>query len=504
VPLIIWALDSADLDLIQRFIAEGSLPNIGAIWKNSRVRPLGGDGWFDESGTFVTVWSGEPQTRHGYYGARRLKPGRYELERNRIAAAEAKPFWARIADPHFRALIWEAAETAPVAHLRGKQLHNVTLHQESFAAEPPISVPEDYMETVRRRLGRDRALRFNRFERPVDFYRRLLNENLAVLERKVPILLDAVREGGWDLMVIGFNEMHDPAHLVWAFMDGGWPERDPEGKLAEGVRLLYSRVDRAIGEIMEVAPSGADTCILSAYGMQNQYPTLGLIEDFLVKLGYQARPSGGATDSAGASSASVLSLARRAIPEPVRYAISKRLPVRVQQRLLFSNFPQSFDFRRSLAFALPISLYTSEIRVNLKDREPCGIVEPGRDYEALLARIEADLRLLVDPVTGEPAVERTVRSAGYHIEGPSWLIPDLFVHWQPGRHFVRRLIHPRAELEQRKSAFHRESAHRKPGFVAFTGRATGPWSGPASEGRLEDVAPALMRVLGARDAHPAD
>ena len=128
---------------------------------------------------------------------------------------------------------------------------------------------------------------------------------------------------------------------------------------------------------MEVAPAGSATCVVSAYGMQNQYPALGLIEDFLVKLGYQARPAGGAEDSANAARASVLTLARRAVPEPVRYAISKRLPQRVQQQLLFSNFIRSVDFRRSLAFALPTSLYTSQIRVNLKDREPSGIVEPG-------------------------------------------------------------------------------------------------------------------------------
>ncbi len=502
--LIVWALDSADPDLVERYVAEGSLPNIGALWKNSRTRPLGGEGWFDEIGAFVTAWSGVPQTRHGYYGARRLKPGAYELERNRIADAPAPPFWAVTGDPHMRALIWEPAETAPVLHLKGKQLYNVTVHQESFAAEPAVSMPAGYLDTVRRRLGRGRALRFNRFERPVDFYLRLLKENLDLLDRKIPILRDAVREGGWDLIVIGFNELHDPAHLLWAFMDGGWPERDPGGKLAEGVRMLYSRVDRAVGEIMEWAPAGAVTCMISANGMQNQYPALGLIEDFLVKLGYQASPTGDTgTAITTAPRPDLLSLARTAIPEPVRHAVSKRLPEHVQQRLLFSHFAHSVDFRRSTAFALPVSLYTSLIRVNLKDREPSGMIEPGRDYDALLDHLEADLRELVDPVTGEPAVASVARTAGYRIDGPSLLLPDLFVHWKPARHFMTRLIHPRAELRQRKMAFHRESAHRKPGFVAVTGSEALSWADPAPEARLEDVAPTLLRALGARHAHSA-
>jgi predicted AlkP superfamily phosphohydrolase/phosphomutase len=42
--------------------------------------------------------------------------------------------------------------------------------------------------------------------------------------------------------------------------------------------------------------------------------------------------------------------------------------------------------------------------VNLKGREPQGIVEPGRDYEALVAELRRRLVAFRDAATGEPVV----------------------------------------------------------------------------------------------------
>ncbi len=46
----------------------------------------------------------------------------------------------------------------------------------------------------------------------------------------------------------------------------------------------------------------------------------------------------------------------------------------------------SVDWARSRAFAEP-DLSTAFIRLNVRGREPAGIVEPGEEYEQLLAEI---------------------------------------------------------------------------------------------------------------------
>ena len=70
------------------------------------------------------------------------------------------------------------------------------------------------------------------------------------------------------------------------------------------------------------------------------------------------------------------------------------------------------------------------IRVNLRGREPMGIVEPGADYEALLDRIEAEVRALVEPSTGQPVVADVLRTDRVFPGPRRDYLPDLIVVWE--------------------------------------------------------------------------
>jgi hypothetical protein len=61
MTLVVWVLDSADLDLVRRWTADDLLPNIAAPWKNSWTSPVGGLAEIviqEETG--LRVPSGEP------------------------------------------------------------------------------------------------------------------------------------------------------------------------------------------------------------------------------------------------------------------------------------------------------------------------------------------------------------------------------------------------------------------------------------------------------------
>jgi len=264
--------------------------------------------------------------------------------------------------------------------------------------------------------------------------------------------------------------------------------RDPEGRLANGVRLFYEAADREIGEIQELLPAGSTELLLSMYGVKDQFPTQELSTRLMELLGYHVPPP------RNGRSWSPLGIARRVLPEQWRFHLSQRLSDRWQQALLLSAFPQSMDFVRSRAFALPTSLFSTHIRVNLKGREPTGCVAPGSDYQGLLDEIETEFRSVIDPMTGEPAVASVLRTADAFIDGPSELLPDLYVHWKSSRHFIERAIHPKGEITQRPPRFFRDSYHRAPGFAAFKGPAIEP--GWFEESSILDIAPTLMGLLG--------
>ncbi len=229
--------------------------------------------------------------------------------------------------------------------------------------------------------------------------------------------------------------------------------------------------------------------VVSSVGMADDFPITGLIEAFCRGFGYQAAPGGSGSRPARRP----IDLARALVPERWRLALSKRLSREARERLLADRFRVATDWRNTRAFALP-SAYTGFVRVNLRGREPDGVVAPGAEYAALLDRLEADLATLVDPESGGPAVTRTTRTVDAFGCPPHPTLPDLWVDWLPGR-FLDRVTFPGGELTQERPDFYRRSDHSDRGFFA----AAGP--GIASKGEIGavdvlDLAPTFQALLG--------
>jgi predicted AlkP superfamily phosphohydrolase/phosphomutase len=487
--LLVFALDSANLDLLERWIADGRLPNIAQLWKSGRTAAMGGRAYFDEAGTWLSAYSGLPSTVHGYYASRHIVPGTYDVRLRRLESSNALPFWSNLPD-HFRTLVLEPVEGFVVSGSPGDQVFNLTAHQEAYSAAEFQAVPNELRQEVLRVFGPPPALEFNRFHEPLGYYKRQAKLYHDILARKGKLFEHLFRRGDYDVVIAGFNELHDCGHVLWHFFEGRGDSRDPKGELSGELQRLYEAVDREVGRLLAAAPAGTTVCLLSTYGLKDQYPTLELTEKLMTGFGFTTlrkfEPKG----------FSAVRIARRLVPEPVRFALSKHLPVKLQQNLVASRFSESIDWQNTRAVVIPSSLFSGHIRVNLKGREPNGIVEPGAQYNAVLDEIESEFRKVVDPRTGAPVVAVALRSAGVHSEGPNWWLPDMYIHWQRSRHFLDRVIHPKlGELSQRQSEFHRSSYHQRPGFVSISGPGIEP-ARLENEIDLEDIAPTLRSSLG--------
>ncbi len=143
-------------------------------------------------------------------------------------------------------------------------------------------------------------------------------------------------------------------------------------------------------------------------------------------------------------------------------------------------------------FAIP-GLYSGFLRVNLRGREPRGIVDPA-DYTALLDRVEADLRAVVDTATGEPAVERITRTIDAFGGGIPERLPDIFVEWRLAS--SPRAHHPRVTLQRRHLRVPRANMHSRTGIAFLTGPAF-QTRGDAGELSPTDLASLFRSLAGA-------
>jgi predicted AlkP superfamily phosphohydrolase/phosphomutase len=490
-PLMILGFDAGDPRLLRRWAREGHLPTLASLMERGCWGQTSSPELMLEHGSWIAIFSGISRARHGFYYLRQLKPGSYNLQLVYGPDVNASPLWASWQDKHKFVVVADAPEVALQPGVPGLQITNWAVHRGYVSRAPvyqPSSEPADLLEEVTRKFGPPRQIIEDPDADP-EQNRRMRSKLLARVERKGAVCRHLVERARADLVVACFGESHTAGHQFWRYCAEGSAQKQADAnEFSHAMRDVYQAVDRQMGLLLAQMPPSTNVFILSSMGLADHYPTGGLMEAFCRQLGYQLQAEGGPT------SFQPMALARRALPEKWRIALSRRLPRETREELFAQQFRTSTDWRRTTAFAIPSS-YTGFLRVNLRGREPDGIVNRGREYDLLLERLEADLHQLIDPQTGQPAIEKVVRCGELYQCSPPEILPDLIVHWKACTHFMDRVMHPKAELTQEKPEFFRDSEHTDHGFFAAAGPAI-QTRGQIADVDVLDLAPTFLALLG--------
>lgn len=481
-PLVILGLDVGDPDSIEQWTREGYLPTIASLMQRGAWGRTGGAELISELGIWVSVFSGLSRAQHNYFFLRQVEPGTYNLVTFNGKRADAQPFWHAFRERNKKIAIADIPDIAPIPGIPGFQLADWAVHYPFFS---PAAEPRELYTQARRALGSltriDEKL-LSRFEDDVHIFQRLVER----IEKKGAFLRELLQRDTYDLITIVFGETHTASHQFWRYRPEPNPDAPPN-QLTHAIREVYVRIDRELGLILQQVPQDANVFLIGSNGVENVLPTQGLVEAFMRQLGYQiaAPPSAHRMDP--------LSLARRAMPEEWRIALGKLAPAQVQARILANQLRTNSDWSRTRAYPIPAT-YASFLRVNLRGREPAGIVAPGHEYDALLCEIESDLSQLIDPQTNAPAIRRVDRATKLYGCDPHPYLPDLIAQWQPSNHFVPHVHHPRAELHQVKPGFYRENEHSFNGFIAAAGPRIQA-KGRIDEVSILDLTPTFLLLL---------
>jgi predicted AlkP superfamily phosphohydrolase/phosphomutase len=158
----------------------------------------------------------------------------------------------------------------------------------------------------------------------------------------------------------------------------------------------------------------------------------------------------------------------------------------------------AIDWSRTSAYCL--SEY-GDIRLNLRGREPQGIVAPGAEADALVARLGADLRALDDGLPG-PAVDEVLTGAQvYH--GPfAAEAPDLIARLRD-HETLCRIDGRGTDLRDADGPLfvpadrpeHYRGAHRRDGLLALWGGSVRHTAAPFTAAAA-DLCPTVLHCLG--------
>ena len=477
--LVLIGLDAASFDVMDALVADGRLPHLESLIERgtraSLVSPLP----LGPSSAWVTLVSGKRPGAHGIYACHH-RDGYVERDIN-SSDVRVETLWDILSAAGLRVAVAGVPGTYPPKPVNGIMVSGGPAppglhvhpaedsHDLSHAAPGyPFGACLAEWGTVFRGGGA-----------------RAIARHLALsFEHSLGAALHLWRREPWDLFVWAFGEL-ERAHRFLP-----WPEDGTGAAATERRRLVercYERADRVLGRLVSAAGPRATFALISTIGF-GEHRGAFYVNRWLADQGWlAARPN--------------VKMRLRAVRATVDEALSAlgfdlgglagALPMWLPRRVSPPT-RDLIDWRRTRAFAASADI--CGICVNLRGREPEGIVEPGAEYEETRAALIASLKGVRDPDTGGSMISwagrREEMFRGPRLEDA----PDIIYVTRDNAWLAsdRLDVAPAAG----DKACDRRGGPRYAGAFVLAGPAARRGA-VVSECRIVDVAPTLLRILGA-------
>jgi predicted AlkP superfamily phosphohydrolase/phosphomutase len=429
VRTLVLGLESAELSLVEKWVREGSLPFLGSLLRSCPLVTLHTPIHVLQVGVWPSLLTGASAGQHGRYVLwGQIRTGSYEIQAQRTVRGSLRRYEEFLADHGVGSVLADIPADLRVPGHRGLQ---VVDWGTEFRFGNCETEPGELAARIAREVGPYPIPPFRRSGDSQSEHlelARLLEEGVRLKGAFTRWLL---KEPGLGHVFSVFMEMHKAAHWFWKYMDRNHVDHeDSPPALRDALRRIYESVDRELAAIAAQLGPLDNLVVFSEQGMQANYRGDHLAEPFLQALGLLVRhgppppptklPRGTGARGPRAGAPSAL---RRALR-----ATKVRIPEALKAPLRALTTRTNIDWRRTRVFRLPTDRNTY-LRVNLRGREPLGCVEPGAEYEALLARLETELRALRNGATGEPAVAEVFRMRKIFPGERAEDLPDLAVQW---------------------------------------------------------------------------
>lgn len=450
--VLVIGLDCAEPSLVFEKWRE-QLPNLSELmtrgaWTtmNSTTPPITVPAWS------CMMASKDPGTL-GIYGFRNRKDYTYAGLTFATSTAVREPrLWDLLSKAGKRVVVLGVPGTYPPSPVNGAMVS-------CFLTPDPATNQYTYPAELRGEI--DTLLGKNQYMVDVSDYRTenkdaVLREIYEMTDRRFALAKHWIKTKPWEFFMVvemGVDRIH---HAFWKYFDPQHRKFEHNSPFADAIRAYYVHVDRLIGELIAALPHADKTAILvvSDHGAKRIDGGIA-VNEWLIREGYLA----------------VTEFPQQ--PKPLGKLITEG----------------KVDWSRTKAWSE--GGYYARVFLNVKGREPQGIVEP-RDYEGLRDELIQKLEALGDE-NGNPIGTRVYRPEKlYHKCNGVW--PDLVVifgdlYWRSIGSIGYNAVHVFENDTGPDDANHAQDA-------MFLLRAPGVQPGRVAPVDILDVAPTLLKLYG--------
>ncbi|RME60600.1 hypothetical protein D6779_01890 [Candidatus Parcubacteria bacterium] len=494
--VIVIGLDGATFDLIHPWVHAGHLPNIARLMQDGYHAPLRSTLQPVTSAAWASFMTGVNQGKHGLYDFIQRQDDSYDIKVTTGNQIKFPTIFEIASAAQKRVISINMPYTYPARKVNGvmasgpfaPQLSEDAVYPQSLLSEIKSLIPDYFI--------------FPEFDAQhseplADYLQKLLRE----IEQREQLCLHYLETREWDLFSVVFMATDEVQHAYWHLMEAQHPQ------YGNAILQIYQRVDEAIGQIiatLEKIPGEKTIFVVSDHGGGALRWVLNLNRWLADEglLAFQSGSKGIITRVRGKTLQTLSAIYKQFIPPTLRARIRAQLGNRkftqIKGSLETQLLAAPIDWQHTQVYALGAG---GNLFINLKGREPQGIVPEGTDYESLREQVIKRLYTLKDPETGQAIIKRVYRRE--EIYNGKYLpnAPDLIIEWMDYTTWGRGRYDSHAPLFEAQnhlefSTIPLTGTHRPYGILIMYGDTVVSDSNSlARPPHIIDIAPTILGLL---------
>jgi len=485
--LLVIGLDGATLDLVRPWAAQGHLPHLAKLIAEGTHGPLESTLPPVTSPAWPSFVTGKNPGRHGVFDFIRPRAGGPRtgaFDMVNASQIDGRMIWEYLSDAGLTCGVLNVPITYPPRKVNGYLVPGLLSPDQGKTTYPP-----DFLRPYEAELGPYRLT--PRVSYKIGNEDAFIADIADLIETQARYALRLMRDHPTDFTMAHFLATDISQHALWKHQDPTHPAHDPAqaARYGNAIRDIYARLDDVIGQMMALAPD-ATVIVMSDHGFGPLHRIVNLNMLFLeagllaLKQTPWVRLRAWAFKR-GFTPAAVWKVIERVGLQNIVWRVSKKARNEVVGKFL--GF-EDVDWSRTLAYSMG---HVGQVYVNLKGREPQGIVEP-EDYEAVRERVIGVLKSLGDregsPLRVDRIIPREEAASGPYLDRA----PDLHVVMDGYRTIAFPLFAQDGQIITRQIRDD-SGCHRLHGV--FIARGQGIAHGEIAGARIIDLAPTILHLM---------
>lgn len=491
--LLVIGIDGAPHPLIEKWAAAGELPNLARLIERGGFGVLRSTIPVHSPTAWASFITGLNPGQHGVFDFVRRSPDSYKLSVVRADQYPGASIWRLLSEQGRQVGVVNVPMTYPPEPVNGFLISGLGTPDFSRYTYP-VELQEE-LEATGYRVNK-------KFFFVRDRQDEWLDDIFAMTEKRGEAAVRLLREKPWDFFMAVFRNSDEICHFYWHHMDENHPQHDPAAppRYRTAILDLYRRIDHWVGELVAAAGEDVNVVVMSDHGAGPLYRDV-FLNEWLWREGWltMREAAGGgawlrAMQRLGITRARISDTLTRLDLHRLETAIKRALGDRIYAlpRDERPEFHNAIDWSKTQAYSFG---YYGQIFLNLRGREPEGIVPPEA-YESLRDEIARRMMDIVDPADGLPVVDRVYKKEELYHGRYLTEAPDLLAIMR-GLTYITRMGY---EFAGERGTLFREpytdetGGHRLEGILI----AAGPdiRRGALPERSIIDLTPTLLQLQG--------